>query len=271
MFEVKKIQLHSGIEGFESPNAYGIYKSTGGNALGVVGKDYTPTQPQFLFDNFQACLVSKEIDDSKMQFREIKGGRSIMISCPVKEFSFKNGAKKDDVLSIRVVLTTGYDGRTKTSMFIEVERLICTNGMKAYQSEFAVSFKNVKGNIGKANMLCEDVTKSIAGIDSLTKLYRQLANRKITKEEQRQYILDVTGLDMLETYSNRKQSVLDAINQSVAIEMKDAGATAWALLNGITRYTNHGAEYVSKDDYLFADSGMFMNNRAQHFAFEMLN
>jgi len=76
MFQVKKIQLHTGIEGFESPNSFGIYKTTGGNALGIVGKDYTPTQPAFLYDNFQACLVAREIDDSKMKFREIKGGRN---------------------------------------------------------------------------------------------------------------------------------------------------------------------------------------------------
>jgi len=72
-------------------------------------------------------------------------------------------------------------------------------------------------------------------------------------------------------YTKRKQSVLDQINESVAIEMKDAGSTAWALLNGITRYTNHMANFASKDDYIYADTGMFMNNRAQVHALKLLN
>lgn len=273
MFEVTKIQLHTGLEGFNSPDSYGVYKTTGGSPLGVVGKDYTPTQPKFLYDNFQACLVSKEIDDSQMKFREIKGGRKIIISSPVQQFEFKNQAKKGDVLSFEVALSTGYDGRTVTSMFINVERLICTNGMKAINTEFQVSFKNVKGNIGKANMLCEDIDASIRGIDSLKETYKALSQREISAKEQRQYILDVTGMDVNQyaDYTKRKQSVLDQINESVAIEMKDAGSTAWALLNGITRYTNHMANFASKDDYIYADTGMFMNNRAQQHALQFLN
>ena len=49
LFEVTKLQLHTGLEGFNSPEAYGVFKTTGGTALGVVGKDFTPTQPQFVY------------------------------------------------------------------------------------------------------------------------------------------------------------------------------------------------------------------------------
>lgn len=272
LFEVTKLQLQTGLDGFTVPTAFGVFKKSGGQALGIVGKDYTPTQPQFLYDTFTAC-VRNHTTISKTEFKELKGGRRIIISAPIEEFSFKNGAKKDDVLSIQVSISTGYDGRTQTSMFISVERLICENGMKALNTEFNVQFKNVKGNLGKASMLCEDVSRAIAGIGSLKVIYQDLAKRKITRKEQRQYILKVTGMDIdkYADYSKRRQSILDQINESVAIEMKDAGDTAWALMNGITRYTNHMANFKNKEDFIYADAGMFMNNRAQHFAIELLN
>lgn len=273
LFEVTKLQLHTGLEGFDSPEAYGVFKTTGGPALGVVGKDFTPTQPQFINEAFSKCLEGKGIDIDGLKFRELKGGKKVMFSCPVKTFSFKNGVKKDDVISLEVVISTGYDGRTVTSMFVNAERLICTNGMKAFNTEFQVSFKNVKGNIGKANMICDDVVKSINYMDNLKELYINLSNRQITQKEHEAYILAVTGLPMKQyaDLSKRKQKILDAINQSVAIEMKDAGETAWALMNGITRFTNHFANFKSKDDFIYADSGLFMNNKAQKYAIELLN
>jgi len=272
-FEVTKLQLHSGMENFASPSAFGVYKTSGGEALGVVGKDFTPTQPKFIFDQFADCMTIKKLDPADIKFTEIKGGKKVMFSCPVKSFIMKNAAKKGDALSFEVVISTGYDGRTPTSMFINVERLICTNGAKALGTEFQIRFKNVKGNLGKASMLCKDIDTSIKGIDKLQELYVKLSKRKITKKEHSDFIFKVTGIPM-DQYANltkRKQTILDKINESVAIEMKDAGATAWALMNGITHFTNHVASFDSKSDFIYADSGLFLNNKAQKFAIELLN
>ena len=76
LFEVTKLQLHTGLEGFDSPEAYGVFKTTGGPALGVVGKDFTPTQPQFINEAFNKCLEGKGIDIDGLKFRELKGGLS---------------------------------------------------------------------------------------------------------------------------------------------------------------------------------------------------
>ena len=271
-FEVTKLQLHTGMEGFDSPTAYGVYKTSGGEALGVVGKDFTPTQPKFIYDQFADAMTKKKLDPSDIKFTEIKGGRKVMFKCPVKSFVMKNALKKGDALSFETVIETGYDGRTPTSMFINVERLICTNGAKALGTEFTISFKNVKGNLGKASMLYNDIDKSIKSIEGLQELYVRLSKRKITKKEHSDFIFKVTGIPM-DQYANltkRKQTLLDQINQSVAIEMKDAGTTAWALMNGITHFTNHVAT-KQKDDFIYADSGLFLNNKAQKFAIELLN
>ena len=275
MFEVKKLQLHTGIEGFDSPASFGVYKLTGGKPLGVVGKDFTPTQPNFLNDEFVKSLEAKNYDASKVKFQEINGGRKIMISCPITEFSFVNGANLNDVTSFEVVLSTGYDGKTPTSMFINTMRLVCMNGMKAKTTEFQVKFKNVKGNVGKTLMLVNDLDRAISSIDELKTTIKQLSKRDITPTEHRQFIKDVTGLDM-DKYNDMnkgRQEIMDAINNSVAIETNRAGWTAWGMLNGITHFTNHVAKPRNGNttDFLYANAGLFLNNKAQHFALELLN
>ena len=275
LFKVTKLQLHTGMENFASPSAFAIFKTTGGQALGVVGKDFTPTQPQFLYDQFAECISARELDPSKISFQELHGGKKIIIKSQVKEFTMKNAVKKNDALSFEACLTTGYDGKTQTSMFINVERLICTNGMKALNTEFQVKFKNVRGNIGKANMLCNDLTTAINSIEELQAQYTRLAARKITKKEHEDFIFKVTGMKLSDyaQLTARKQRILDSINESVAIEMKSAGSTAWALMNGITHFTNHVASPRNGNttDFLYVDSGLFLNNKAQRFALELLN
>ena len=36
VLQAKLLRLHTGLEGFNSPESYGVYKHTGGDALGVV-------------------------------------------------------------------------------------------------------------------------------------------------------------------------------------------------------------------------------------------
>ncbi|MBC7866242.1 MAG: DUF932 domain-containing protein [Gloeobacteraceae cyanobacterium ES-bin-316] len=273
IFEVVKMQLHTGLEGYNSPVAFGTYKKGGGPALGVVGKDFTPTQPAFLIDSFATSLEAHQLPTNKIQFKEVKGGARVIISSMVKEITIKNLAKKNDVIDMSIALQTGYDGRTVTSMFVDTNRLICTNGMTATNTDFKISFKNVKGNVGKANLMSEDIIKTIKNIEDLKATYTKLAMKKISKQDHEDFILKVTGMKMSDyaNLSSRRQKMLDAINQSVAIEMKDAGASAWALLNGITRFTNHVANFDSKNDFLYADSGFFMNDRAQKAAYSFIN
>ncbi len=273
LFEVKKLKLHTGLEGFESPDAYGTFKNTGGIALGVVGKDFEPQQPTFIFDNFVDALVDANADLSTLTYTELKGGRRIMLSADIGNFQYTNLRGFKDELKSRINITTGFDGSTKTSMFLSTYRMVCANGMKAWKTEFSVSFKNTKGNIGKANLLCSDVAKAINSQKEYKEFLEVLTKKEISKKEHNEFIKRVTGYDIAEynDMTTRSRNIIDKINQAVAIERKEAGATAWALLNGITRYTNHMVKRTETDriDYIYADQGSKLNDTAQHVAFEM--
>lgn len=274
MFNVKKVKLHTGLRGFESPSAYGVYKTTGGPALGVVGKDFNPMQPQFIFDAFAHSLKMNNLPDDNIEFVEIKDGSRIILRAEVDTLDMKNKLKKNDITKLRLSIMTGFDGRTKTSAFVDTQRLICENGAKAYQTEFNISFKNTKGNIGKANMFISDIPVMLKNLQNLKELWNRLSQRIITDKERNEFIRKVTGFDpaVYADLSGQRQKLLDDINASVAIEMRDAGATAWALMNGITRYSNHVApKKGSLEDYIYADRGMFLNEKAQRYAIELLS
>src|SRR5690606_27450432 len=104
-------------------------------------------------------------------------------------------------------------------------RMICANGMKAWKTEFSVAFKNTKGNIGRTNILCNDVAKAMNSQTEYKEFLGSLTKRQISTKEHNEFIKKVTGIDARE-YSDlttRSRNILDKINESVAIEQKDAG------------------------------------------------
>lgn len=273
LFEVKKIQLHTGMEGFDSPDAFGTFKNTGGTALGIVGKDFEPTQPLFMLDNFVESLLEANADLNTLTYTELKGGKRIMLSANIGTFQYTNlKGFKDEMIS-KINICTGYDGYTKSSMFLSTYRMVCANGMKAWKTDFNVAFKNTRGNVGKANLLCNDVAKAIYSQAEYKEFLTALTQKQITTRQHNEYIKKVTGLDAKEysEMSTRSRNIFDKINEAVAIEQQNAGNTAWALLNGITRYTNHMVKHTQTDkiDYIYADKGSKMNDVAQETAYLM--
>jgi len=273
LFEVKKIQLQTGIEGFTSPDSFATFKHTGGVALGTVGNSFEPTQPAFLFDNFVESLIEANADLNTLKYTELKGGKRIMFSADIGTFSYTNLQGMNDELISRINVCTGYDGGQKTKLFLSTLRMVCANGMKAWNTEFEVSFKNTKGNVGKANSLWNDVAKAIGSQTQYKEFLELLTKKEVTKKEHNEYIKRVTGLDLkdYQTMSTKSRTIFDKINEAVAIEQKSAGATAWALLNGITRYTNHMVKYNEEDtnDFIFTGVGEKLNYNAQEVASKM--
>jgi len=51
IFDTKVLRLNTGLEGFDAPEKYGVYKSTGGECLGVVGKTYAPQDLEVMLES----------------------------------------------------------------------------------------------------------------------------------------------------------------------------------------------------------------------------
>jgi predicted DNA-binding ArsR family transcriptional regulator len=271
LFDVVKVPLITGLEGFNNPDSFGVYRATGGNALGSVGKDFTPTQPKLLFDEFERCLYDTDANFNDVTYLELKGGKKVVFEAPIKTMGFKNLKGEDDEMIVKINLSTGFDGLTKTSLFISCFRLVCSNGMKAWKTEFAVSFKNTKGNVGKASSLCNDIAKATDSINDFEEYIRQLNRVSVNQSKVQEFLTKTLGYSdsIKEELGTRKQNILNLVHESIELEFSRTGATLWGLVNGITHYTNHVAKTEDRNDYLLTGGGLKLNDLAQKVALEM--
>lgn len=264
LFDVQKVQLHSNIDKFETPSAFGVY-SDAGKILGVVGNQYVPTQPSDLMANFIECLEDSEANLEQLSYLEMKGGSKIAFKAPFKTVAFKNIAGKMDETVVSINLQTGYDGLTKTSLYLSTFRLICTNGMKANRTEFTTSIKNTKGNQTKIGNILLDVKKSLSMFDTLEQSIRHLNSVPVSQLAVKNFLHELSGVNIekQEESSTRALNIYNEMLQSVEVEFKRTGASAWGLLNGITYYTNHVAAAENRQDFILLDRGESLNRKAQ--------
>lgn len=271
LFDTKKIQLHPNLEGFESPEAHGIYKTTGGKALGVVGRTFSPVDSKRLFKSLVTGLIENQIPLDKLKYSTLKGDSKILFSVPIKVMSFINAKGTEDATVLKLNLQSGYDGWTSTSLFITAWREICSNGMKCNVTEFKSTFKNVKGNVGKIETLTEDIVRVISKAETYEKLLNSFNELTLSDYQVNKFIERVFGMNKKDysLWSTRKQNTWDSINRSVGLEIERTGQTLWGALNGVTHYTNHIASTSNREEYLLVDSGEYYNNRAQKYAGEI--
>jgi len=271
LFDVVKVPLVTNLHGFDAPNSFGSYRSTGGASLGTVGADFTPTQPKLIFEEFVKSLGQTDADFNKIQYQELKGGKKIILSAELGNVGFQNLRGKQDELNARVCLSTGFDGLTTSKVFIQYFRLVCSNGMKAWKTEFELGFKNTKGNIGKINSMVNDIAKATDKMEQFTEYIQLLDKKAVRTEDVEKFLLKAIGYNnaMYSELGKVKSERLTAVNESIELEFSRTGATYWGLINGITHYTNHIAQTDNRDDYLLTGAGLKLNDTAQKLAFEM--
>jgi hypothetical protein len=270
LFDVVKLPLYPNVEGFEPPNSFGMYKTNGGAPFGTVGKDFTPTQPKLLFDAFEACLYDNDsFNLHELKYKELKGGAKIMFEVPIGTIGFKNLKGQMDESTVKLHIQTGFDGLTKTSLYLSIYRLVCSNGMKAWKTEFESSFKNTVGNVGKAISLCNDVNKAVAQSKDLNELIQRCNKVEVNEAIKQDFLLKTLGYNdsKREELSTKAKNILDDVLTSMELEFSRTGANVWGLVNGITHYTNHTQSQRSDlDSHIFVDGGAKLNEKAQKFA-----
>jgi hypothetical protein len=275
MIQPKKIQLHSGMEGFDSPEAFGMYRHTGGKPLGVVGKVFQPMDLNVLLDSIvlsvHECCDTK-INMSKLTYNEYKGGSKIVFELPISENKeIKNSPMVGDMVYSSLMVTTGFDGLTKTSVSFIAYRLWCANGAMR-KSAIDVSFKNTINNQAKVFYLCNELITCIKDVESYIEQLGIFVKKTVKQSEIDKYLTKVTGYNVKDyiDLTTRKRNILDRINESVAIEMENTGNNLFSLYNGITRYTTHELAKGEKEELLYSNANK-INVSALEEAMIMLN
>lgn len=246
----KKIQLHTGISGYDSPDRFGLYRPEGGEVLGIVSSQYQPMDLNIFLESVVTSLShhTDKYDLSTLSYNEYKNGAKIALNIKSNPFEVKSKLI-GDVFNTQIMFNTGFDGMTKTSLSFRTKRLVCLNGAKSWRNEVSLSFKNTIGNVGKVLLLTDELLHIDHQLESYKEDLNRIAKIQYNKQDVNRFFKSFLGFtaDEYKDQSTRRQNIFDRINESVAIEEKELGMTPYTLLQGITRTYGQGSE----ESYLF--------------------
>lgn len=270
----KKVQLHTGMDGFNSPDSFGIYKDTGGDALGVVGSVFNPCNLQLFLDSLVKSSLECDcgLQLHEMKFNEYKGGSKIAFEVPYKSFQLKTKLV-GDITDISLMFTTGFDGLTKMQLGFQTMRLVCSNGARRADknSSIDISFKNTLNNQAKVLTWTNEINIILGRVNGHIEELNTFAGIEVTQTTINAYLSKVTGYDVSQynELTTRKRNILDSINAAVAIEMGNTGTNLFSLVQGVTRYTTHDLGKGNPEGILF-DNGAKLNEAAHFTALQMV-
>jgi hypothetical protein len=252
LFDVEMKPLMVADPTFNVVDWYGVFKSVGGNQLGVVGNRFQPTQPKAVFQAFCDAILEYGLDTKNLKYTEVKSGEIVRFSIDLEPISYVNLRKQQDVTIPTLNLQIGLNGKVPTSMFLTTLRLVCTNGAKKSFTEFQTSFKNVKGNQGKIVGMFNDVVRCMQEVGKVSELYQIMNKVEINQDAVNTYLKRVADIDMAKygEYTKQKQNTIDLINNSIELEIGRTGATLFGFYNGITHYANHSINTKDADSII---------------------
>lgn len=273
VFTAKKIQLHTGLEGFNSPEAFGVYKNTGGSALGVVGKQFEPTDLPLFLDAIHHSVLSSgiDLDLTKLEYKEFYGGSKVNFVLPYKTFEIAS-PMVGDTLKTNLDFRTGFDGKTKMSVGFQSLRLVCSNGAKNWKRDIGLTMKNTANNQAKLLFFTNEIIKAAAEVEDYVTLLNSAVKKSIKQSDIDTFLTTLTGYNVKERseLTTRKRNILDTINRAITTEIQTTGANYFSLLQGITRYTTHDLAKGDTEALLFAHASQ-MNEDAHRLVFAELN
>jgi hypothetical protein len=272
LFDVEMKPLIVADPNFSVVDWFGVFKSTGGNQLGIVGNRFAPTQPKAVFQAFCDAILEYGLDTANLRYTEVKGGEIVRFSIDLEPISYVNLRKQEDTTIPTLNLQIGLNGKVPTSMFLSTLRLICTNGAKKSFTEFTTSFKNVKGNQGKIVGMFNDVVRCMEQVENVNQIYASMQKVKINQKVVNKYINRIMAIDMAMygDYNKQKQTTIDLLNNSIELEIGRTGATLFGLYNGFTHYANHSINTKDKDS-VFSGVGSKVILKTEKELFELVS
>lgn len=261
---IEKISLNTGLDGYNNPSVFGIYKKGGGDCLGISKESYAPANLSLFLDTIVNSITETglDLDVDKMEYREYKGGKKVTFRVPLKEFEI-DSPMKGDILKSSLLFTTGFDTQTKSSLTYSTYRMWCSNGAKKWQNDYALSFKNTKGNADKYLLFTEQIIKTNEDVEEYVKSLGQLAKKPISPEQLDEFYLRITGVNKhnYEEAHGKSQNIFNSLQNAVMIEANNTGMNAFSLLQGGTRFATHQLAEVEEDLY-FGNAATF--NQTAH-------
>ena len=255
-FSVVKEQLNAPVSDnaiFDAPKAWGIYKTTGGACLGVVGNGYDAIAPLDFLKIIHIAFVQarKESMLKKISFNEFFGGEVFGFKVPLKSFEVKTKLKVGDITEMYLDFKTGLNGIIPSTLSINTKRLWCDNGATSTEVGANHSFKHLTNKNKEVLKYALSLIQSIDVADNHIKVMEAFAKKTLKVTEVNELFEKITGYNV-ETFTSKDKEVTDKLHHTqvasfekmwgaMQLEIKECGRTAYGFYNGITQYTNHVA------------------------------
>lgn len=274
LLQVKKVQLHPNIEGFESPDSYAIYRPEGGEPIGKnLTEEFVPMDLNIFFDSIVQSLMEccPQIDLSKIEYKEHLNGSLVTFEVPLSENIIVGSKMKGDILGSKLQFKTGFTGKQQNTLGVYTHRVFCSNGCARWDADVNLNWKNTKNSLAKVVTFSDKIVKIIETNEDYIFKLGKLNEVKMTRKQMDAYIEKVFGYDLsdVENMHARSRKVLDAINAAIGIESANTGMNAFSLLQGITRYTTHDLAEGNETNITFQRARMF-NDKAQKELFALV-
>ena len=273
MFKVEKVPLYAKYDGYDFPDAYGIYRTDTKACLGVVGGQYIPVQNEELHDIIREAAEVAGLTSDNVLFKELQGGKKVAFQVKLPDWVIN---EEDKVVRWASALNS-HDGSSSLGIGLVGFRLACSNtwvtaykGLTKVRHSWSISSK-VKE---MANSLIEGIERDKHDYEVAMRLF----NTAYNEIDHTKFIKELIGFDLKDLqirkmraneegnklYTTKSENKFNLLSDSIDIELGSAGNNLWGLFNGVTRFTNH-VEAIRKKDpdaYLYFGGGKVLTDRA---------
>lgn len=259
----------------EDPDTQIIIAETG-EWLGTTGVQYKSMQSEAFLDLLLQMVedCGGALDLSKLSYTHWDNKRQIEFTLPLDNLSFKNRIGGVEDVKRMISFRTGFGGNYRHIIGDYSWRQICSNGMMGWGANSQIKLKHTRENNKKVvREWCTQLKKVIGSIEETNELWKRLDKVEVSQSRVNAFVRKIAEFgkdDKLDTVSSRKLNIYNTIQEAIAEEFAITGASAYGLLQGVTRYTNHYAS-GSGDEYIRTMKGFDTNNLAQKLVIDMLN
>jgi phage/plasmid-like protein (TIGR03299 family) len=239
-----------------------LYRSDTLAPLAVVGNKYKIVQPKEVLQFYEDLVETAgfHLETAGILF----GGKRFFALAKVAE---QQEVTSGDHVKGYLLLSTSCDGSLATTAQFTSVRVVCNNTLS-----FAI--RNHEGNemsrikIPHSADFNPTTVKAQLGLsqssfDIFMLEMRQLAARKLTKNEEVHFLIDLLGnpqetLENQESGPSKLMKEIHSLYAGAGMGAAQAGKTAWGMLNAVTEYTDHHTGHKTDDARI--DSAWFGTN-----------
>jgi len=230
----------------EFPTYRGVFDGND-NPVAIVNKTYPLMQPAKAFNYVDSLREGLGMTFDTAGFT--KGGRRLFLSLRKKN-AIEIDPKVGDTMDEVVYFWTSFDGSLQHTINKMLERLVCTNGMVARDSQSVVKVKHSSQMEDKLQGYVDTQMEEIKSAYAETKqIIYSLAETPVTPTDAREVINR-----LFKGESKRAENIRDEVFSRFSRGMGNRGETAWDLVNGITEYQNHGKAHRSSEASSIAEN-----------------